>query len=87
MDLDSLTQSNSEWLRVTGPESDVVVSTRIRLARNLAQFPFNTRADEAARGQVADQVRECLGELPVPKVLNFVDVPSLDEISNRPQLT
>lgn len=83
MDLDSLTQSNSEWLRGTGPESDVVVSTRIRLARNLAQFPFNTRADESTRGQIADQVRECLGDLAVPKVLNFVDVPSLDEISRQ----
>ena len=83
MDLDSLTQSNSEWLRGTGPESDVVVSTRIRLARNLAQFPFNTRADDSARGQIAEQVRDCLGDLPVPKVLNYVDVPSLDEISRQ----
>ncbi|MDA0808149.1 MAG: protein arginine kinase [Planctomycetota bacterium] len=83
MDLNSLTQSNSEWLRGTGPESDVVVSTRIRLARNLAEFPFNTRADDAARGQIVKQVRDCLGDLPVPKVLNYVDVPSLDEISRQ----
>ena len=83
MDLDSLTQSSSEWLRGTGPESDVVVSTRIRLARNLAQFPFNTRADDAARGQIVRQVRDCLGDLPVAKVLHFVDVPSLDEISRQ----
>ncbi len=83
MDLDSLTQSNSEWLRGTGPESDVVVSTRIRLARNLAQFPFNTRADDAARGQIVEQVKESLDDLPVPKILNFVDVPSLDEISQQ----
>jgi protein arginine kinase len=83
VDLDSLTQSNSEWLRGTGPESDVVVSTRIRLARNLAQFPFNTRADDAARGQIVEQVKESLDDLPVPKILNFVDVPSLDEISQQ----
>ncbi len=83
MDLDSLTQSSSEWLRGTGSESDVVVSTRIRLARNLAQFPFNTRADDSARGQIVKQVRDCLGDLPVAKVLNFVDVPSLDEISRQ----
>ena len=83
MDLNSLTQSNSEWLRGTGPESYVVVSTRIRLARNLAEFPFNTRADDAARGQIVKQVRDCLGDLPVPKVLNYVYVPSLDEISRQ----
>lgn len=37
-----------EWLSGTGPESDVVISTRVRLARNLAdhRFPFYaTRAE------------------------------------------
>ena len=38
MNLDSLLPYLGEWLRGTGPESDVVVSTRIRLARNLADF-------------------------------------------------
>lgn len=83
MDLDSLTQNNSEWLRGTGPESDVVVSTRIRLARNLAEFPFNTRADATVRGRILEQVRESLDDLPIPKVLHFVDVPTLDETSRQ----
>ncbi len=32
-----------EWLEENAPESDVVVSTRIRLARNLAGIPFPSR--------------------------------------------
>lgn len=32
-----------EWLEENAPESDVVVSTRIRLARNLAELPFPSR--------------------------------------------
>jgi protein arginine kinase len=32
-----------EWLEENAPESDVVVSTRIRLARNLADIPFPSR--------------------------------------------
>jgi protein arginine kinase len=35
-----------EWLEDNAPESDVVVSTRIRLARNLADVPFPTRITE-----------------------------------------
>jgi protein arginine kinase len=31
---------NSEWLKGTGPNSDIVISTRIRLARNLDKFSF-----------------------------------------------
>ena len=38
-----------EWLSGTGPESDIVMSTRIRLARNVVDYPFLTRIDEAAK--------------------------------------
>ncbi len=65
MDLDGLTQvSGGEWLRGTGPESDVVVSSSIRLARNISEFPFNTRADDDTRERIVDQVRGALETLP-----------------------
>ena len=41
------------WFASEGPESDVVISTRVRLARNLANFPFPVRF----RGDDADHVR------------------------------
>ncbi len=42
MNLDNLIQSTGEWLRGTGPESDVVVSTRIRLREITRHFPLRT---------------------------------------------
>ena len=39
-----------------GPEADVVVSSRIRLARNLAGFPFVGRASDAQRHEVLQMV-------------------------------
>ena len=42
--LDELTQGSGEWLRGDGPEADIVISSRVRLARNLAEFPFISRA-------------------------------------------
>ena len=44
MNLDRLLPNLGEWLRGTGPESDIVISTRIRLARNLADSLFTNRA-------------------------------------------
>ena len=40
------------WLKEGGPQSDVVVSTRVRLARNLAGLPFPHRimGTERVRG-------------------------------------
>ena len=43
---------NSEiWYNTSSPDQDVVVSTRVRLARNLASFPFpaNSKEDECDR--------------------------------------
>ncbi len=52
MNLDDLTRSTGEWLRGEGPLSDVVVSSRIRLARNLAERPFLTTASESDQTEI-----------------------------------
>lgn len=56
-----------QWLTDAGPECDVVLSTRCRLARNLAGVPFPWRAMEGQRKQVAqavlDAVERCGTEL------------------------
>ncbi|MFM8286959.1 MAG: ATP--guanido phosphotransferase, partial [Planctomycetaceae bacterium] len=43
LDLNNLIERRGEWLRGTGTDADIVMSSRIRLARNLAQFPFLNR--------------------------------------------
>lgn len=48
------------WLRDGGPENDVVLSTRCRLARNLAGEPFPWRATEGQRKQVAQAVLDAV---------------------------
>jgi len=40
MKLNDLMNHTSEWLKGTGPNSDIVISSRIRLARNLDKYPF-----------------------------------------------
>ena len=45
--------SSDAWYAFKGPENDVVLSTRVRLARNLANFPFpgKFKDDDAFRVQ------------------------------------
>ena len=52
MTLDDLTKTSGEWLRGTGPESDIVMCSRIRLARNLADFPFSNRASRSEKAEI-----------------------------------
>ena len=52
MNLDDLIRTSGEWLRGTGPESDIVMCSRIRLARNLADFPFTNRASRGEKAEI-----------------------------------
>lgn len=45
-------EAGLEWLDAAGPNSDIVLSTRVRLARNLQGFKFGPRADGADRAEV-----------------------------------
>jgi protein arginine kinase len=45
-------EAGLEWLDAAGPHSDIVLSTRIRLARNLQGFKFGPRADSGDRAEV-----------------------------------
>ena len=49
MNLDYFLTTSSNWMQASGAESDIVMSTRIRLARNLAhyRFPLSFTEDEA----------------------------------------
>lgn len=60
---DSSNFSNDAWYAVSGADNDVVLSTRVRLARNLANFPFPSKfkGDDAYRVQtlVFDSFSHC----------------------------
>ncbi len=57
------TGNTPEWIRGMGPDSDVVISTRARLARSLAAFPFPARASGEDLTMVASRVEAASGAL------------------------
>ncbi len=48
------------WLESEGPDSDVVVSCRVRLARNVEGYPFVLRLEDAQARELAEKLREVL---------------------------
>lgn len=50
----------AKWYEKAGSCGDVVVSTRVRLARNLKQYPFPARASASQREDVERQVKDAL---------------------------
>src|SRR5262245_48614504 len=52
MNLNELWKNTGEWLRGGGPMSEVVMSSRIRLARNVEGLPFLSTAGPAERTEI-----------------------------------
>lgn len=47
----------AQWLAGRGPHADIVISSRVRLARNLSRTPFPGAAADRARDEVLSAVR------------------------------
>ncbi|MBN2453166.1 MAG: protein arginine kinase [Candidatus Omnitrophica bacterium] len=58
MTIDDLMKQDSEWLKGTGPNADIVMSSRMRLARNLDKAPFSNRSDSRQLEAVLNEVRD-----------------------------
>ncbi|TMQ60983.1 MAG: ATP--guanido phosphotransferase [Candidatus Eisenbacteria bacterium] len=64
MKLTGLSTSLGRWLDGSGPASDVVLSTRVRLARNLSGVPFTHRAREEQLVMVYSSVLSAVRKTP-----------------------
>jgi protein arginine kinase len=64
LDLSLLPDGGVSWLDASGDHSGIVLSTRIRLARNLEGFAFPGRARDGERLRVLSLVREAVEHAP-----------------------
>ncbi len=71
----------SEWMKGSGPESDIVISSRIRLARNLQSLPFPTLATAKYAAETVERVKAVMDTEELNEVSNF-DFIALDEVSD-----
>lgn len=63
-DLSLLPDGGLGWLDASGDQSDVVLSTRVRLARNVEGYAFTGRSREGERLRILQQVREAVPSVP-----------------------
>lgn len=82
MKLNDLINHSSEWLKGTGPNADIVISSRIRLARNLDKVPFPHWADKKQREESLATIRTSLeksGYLNKAMLLELKDLDNVDK--------
>lgn len=71
----------SYWYSLSGPEDDIAVSTRIRLARNLNGLPFPSKMTAQQFETVNESVRKAIFEsnTPYAKSLKFIYMKDIPE--------
>ena len=83
MKLDDLINHTCEWLRGTGPNSDIVISSRIRMARNLNKLPFPHRANKKQQEEILNKTREAIENSDYLKKTMFLELASLDNVDKQ----
>ena len=74
IDPKALVRRAGEWLRTEGPDADVVVSCRVRLARNLQGEPFVARLDPERAIQIASRLKDILLEARIDGETSWVSM-------------
>lgn len=64
------------WYNTLGEHGDIVLSTRVRLARNLEDYPFPVRLDRDGKKQVCECVKNALSDYTETE-LKFIDMEEL----------
>jgi protein arginine kinase len=81
MDFTSMSNDINEWFNGSGPLADIVVSTRIRLARNVAGHKFLTRCSNAEKAEILNKLKDVIMSLDLGDKIFYVSVdkaPTLD---------
>ncbi len=77
----TLNSAHSKWMDAEGPEADIVLSSRVRVARNLAGIPFPHLLDAQKSEDVIHAVRLALVNKEEPELLGGLEISGLGELS------
>lgn len=81
MKLTNLSNDINEWFNGSGPLADIVVSSRIRLARNLAGHKFLSRCSNAEKSDILKKLKDILMSIDLGDKVFYISIdkaPSLD---------
>lgn len=71
------------WYNTVGKENDIILSSRVRFARNLAGFPFGSRLKDEQAHQIVDQVSALLAQNGFEKKENLSPIEALSYVEKH----
>lgn len=81
--VDHLLKQACEWLQGTGPNSDIVLSSRVRLARNLEKAPFPHWANKKQQKETLVILEEALGSIDMMRGSLVIHMAEIDDVDKQ----
>lgn len=83
MKLTDISGDVNEWFSGTGPLSDIVISSRIRLARNLAGYKFLSRCSNEEKSEILGRLRDVLMSLDLGGEVSYISIDDADPVDRN----
>ncbi|MHC4131717.1 MAG: ATP--guanido phosphotransferase [Planctomycetota bacterium] len=83
MKLTDISNDINEWFSGSGPLADVVISSRIRLARNLAGYKFLSRCSNNEREEILQKLKDIIMSLDLSDEVFYISVDKESELNRR----
>jgi len=74
MKLTDISSDINEWFSGSGPLADIVISSRIRLARNLAGHKFLNRCSTTEKSEILEKLKNVLMSLDLGDKVSYISV-------------
>jgi protein arginine kinase len=83
MNLNDLIKTSGEWMRGTGPEAEIVISSRVRLARNVKGFRFISKMDTAERNACEAHIHQKIEDAKIAQPGAYFALHKLDAMDRK----
>ncbi len=83
MKVDPLLKQTCEWLKGTGPNSDIVMSSRVRIARNIDKSPFSHWASKKEEKETLESLEAAVLSTDMMKNSLTVRMSEIDDVDKQ----
>jgi len=83
MKLTDISNDINEWFNGSGPLADIVISSRIRLARNIAGHKFLSRCSNTEKSEILKKLRDVLMSLKLGDKVFYISVDKAPTLSKH----
>ncbi|RKY24860.1 MAG: ATP--guanido phosphotransferase [Planctomycetota bacterium] len=83
MKLTDISNDVNEWFDGSGPLSDIVISSRVRLARNLVGYKFLSRCSTAEKSEILVKLKNVLMSLELGDKVSYISVDKASSLNRH----